>query len=281
MQYMSRMRDHVDPILRKYQAGFRSGRNCAQQIHILRRMNLPTSSYHPFCWLHKGIRFNQKECHVLSSVSLWNPEVIVNAISVLYSNSKSAVMVDMEISLTQSKLLSVYYREMFWYHFLFIILIDYLLRKATENTDSDVVTHPRQSKRHPAKILNDLDFEDDIALLESSIPYAQARLTGAAAAAEHLGSHRQYPQDREQDHYLQSLTTTASLWTANKTFIQLQMPWIYDGLWCQWPDQTVGSRMSCFFESWKKIGRSSPISISTKIELFNTTCVTMLVYRCE
>ena len=60
--------------------------------------------------------------------------------------------------------------------FLFIVLIDYLMKKATEDTDSGVVTNPRQSRRHPAKILKDLDFADDIALLETSIPYAQAQL---------------------------------------------------------------------------------------------------------
>ena len=71
--------------------------------------------------------------------------------------------------------------------FLFIVLIDYMLQKATEDSDSGVVTHPRQSRRHPAKVLNDLDFADDIALLESSIPRAQAQLTRTAAAAEDLG----------------------------------------------------------------------------------------------
>ena len=32
----NRIRDHVEPILRSNQAGFRPGRSCAQQIHILR-----------------------------------------------------------------------------------------------------------------------------------------------------------------------------------------------------------------------------------------------------
>ena len=45
--------------------------------------------------------------------------------------------------------------------FLFIILV--------AGVDSEGVTHPRRSRRYPAKILNDLDFADDIAMLESSI----------------------------------------------------------------------------------------------------------------
>ena len=35
---LNRIRDEVDPILRKNQAGFHPGRSCAQQIHILRRV---------------------------------------------------------------------------------------------------------------------------------------------------------------------------------------------------------------------------------------------------
>ena len=42
----------------------------------------------------------------------------------------------------------------------FIILIDYLMKKTIEDTDSGEITHLRQSWRHPAKILNDLDFPD-------------------------------------------------------------------------------------------------------------------------
>ena len=33
-----RIRPHVDPFLRKKQAGFRPGRSCARQTHILRRV---------------------------------------------------------------------------------------------------------------------------------------------------------------------------------------------------------------------------------------------------
>ena len=71
--------------------------------------------------------------------------------------------------------------------FLFVVLVDYLLKKATSQLDSGVVTQPRRSRRHPAKSLNDLYFADDIALLESSISRAQAQLTKTAEAAADLG----------------------------------------------------------------------------------------------
>ena len=61
------------------------------------------------------------------------------------------------------------------------------MKKATAGVDSGVVTHPLCSRRYPAKILNDLDFADDIALLESSISQSQVQLKRTAAAVKDLG----------------------------------------------------------------------------------------------
>ena len=80
------------------------------------------------------------------------PEAVVNAISVLCKNSKSAVMVDGNLSdpfdvttgVLQGDVLAA---------FLFVVLVDYLLKKATSQLDSGVVTHPRRSRRHPVKSL--------------------------------------------------------------------------------------------------------------------------------
>ena len=69
---------------------------------------------------------------------------------------------------------------------LFVVLVDYLLKKATSQLVSGVVTHPRRSWRQPAKSLNDLDFADDIALFESSISQAQAQLSKTTKSADDL-----------------------------------------------------------------------------------------------
>jgi len=95
------------------------------------------------------------------------PMSLVNAVQALYSNSTSAVMVDEGISEPFNVTTGVLQGDVLA-PFLFIILVDYLLGKASES-DAGVETHPRQSRRYPAKFLNDLDFADDIALLESSM----------------------------------------------------------------------------------------------------------------
>ena len=62
---------------------------------------------------------------------------------------------------------------------LFIILVDYLLVRSSHG-DSGGLTCPHKSRRYTAKVLNDLDFADAIALLQSSISRAQSQLTRTA-----------------------------------------------------------------------------------------------------
>ena len=56
--------------------------------------------------------------------------------------------------------------------FLFIICLDYALRSSISNTDG-LTLKRRRSRRHPATVLSDLDYADDIALLEDNIIAAQ------------------------------------------------------------------------------------------------------------
>ena len=227
---LSRIRDHVDPILRKNQAGFHPGRSCAQQMHILRRIIEAFGSYQiplTITFIDFKKAFDSINRNVMFSVlrHYGIPEVIVNAISVLYNNSKSAVMVDGNISDPFQVTTGVLQGDVLA-PFLFIILIDFLMTKATEDTDSGVFTHPRQSRRHPGKMLNDLDFADDITLLESSIPSAQAQLNRTAAAAEQLGLIISVPKTEDMTINCNSQPTLQVYGQP----IKLQIPWFHDGL---------------------------------------------------
>ena len=102
---LNRIRDEVDLILRKNQAGFRPGRSCAQQIHILRRIMEGFSDYQlplvvTFIDFKKA--FDSINRKVMFSVlrHYGIPEAVVNAISTLYKNCRSAVMVEGNISET-------------------------------------------------------------------------------------------------------------------------------------------------------------------------------------
>ena len=72
---LNRIRDEVDPILRKNQAGFRPGRSCAQKIHTFWEGSwkaLEITSYRLLSPLltSKSLWFHQQESHVCSSSTL-------------------------------------------------------------------------------------------------------------------------------------------------------------------------------------------------------------------
>ena len=59
--------------------------------------------------------------------------------------------------------------------FLFIIVLDYALRKVISGREQGLgfTLTPRRSKRHPAVVLTDLDYADDISLLSNNVEQAQ------------------------------------------------------------------------------------------------------------
>ena len=62
--------------------------------------------------------------------------------------------------------------------FLFIIVLDYALRKALNGKETELgfTISPRTSSRHPKQVITDLDFADDISLLSDEIEQAQELL---------------------------------------------------------------------------------------------------------
>ena len=207
------------------------------------------------------------------------PEPLVNTIGALYNNSKSAIMVDGNISEPFEVSTGVLQGDVLA-PFLFIILVDYLLKKATSDLDSGAVTHPRRSRRYPVKVLNDLDFADDIALLESTIPRAQAQLTSTAAAAKVLGLIISVPKTEymtvnchphptlqvygESINHVTDFRYLGSKMASAASDFKRRKALAWSALW-----------------KLERLWGSSQLSISTKVKLFNTTCVTILLYGCE
>ena len=283
---LNRIRDKVDPILRKNQAGFRPGRSCAQQIHILRRVLEGFRDYQlplvvTFIDFKKAFDSINRKVMFAVLPHYGIPEAVVNAIrlSVLYKNSKSAVMVDGGLSDPFDVTTGVLQGDVLA-PFLFVVLVDYLLKKATSQLDSGVVTHPRRCRRHPAKSLNDLDFADDIAFLESSISRALAQLTKTAEAAADLGLVISAPKT-------EYLTVNCNPQPALQVYgdpINHVSDFRYLGSMVASGSSDLKRRKSlawCAFWKLEQLWKSPHISISTKVKLFNTTCVTILLYGCE
>ena len=217
-----RIRDEVDPILRNNQAGFHPGKSCAQQIHILRRILEGFIDYQlplvvtfidfkkAFYSINRKVRFA-----VLRHYGI--PEAVVNAISVLYKNSKKRC--DGWWKLIWS----------IWRHYwssagrcsgsISICCAGWLLAEKSHvaawlwscKPSTPFSTTPGQ---------NDLDFADNIALLESSIPQAQAQLSKTVEAAADLGLVISAPKTRVCDCELQPTASPSSLWRSNQSCIR-------------------------------------------------------------
>jgi hypothetical protein len=119
------------------------------------------------------------------------PIKIVNAIKAIYHNSKSVVLVDSNVSEEFDVTTGVLQGDTLA-PFLFIIVIDYVMKNAqldhtNEKGEHGFITNKRQSSRQPATTIHDLDFADDIALLESSFERAQTQLIQTAKRANEVG----------------------------------------------------------------------------------------------
>jgi hypothetical protein len=112
------------------------------------------------------------------------PVQIVAAIQQLYNNSKGIVAVNgnssepfnINTGVLQGDVLAP---------FLFIIVIDHVLRKFTNNFGFEY--EQRKSRRHEAKIISDLDYADDIALLEKLVSIANEQIAILNAEALQVG----------------------------------------------------------------------------------------------
>ena len=113
--------------------------------------------------IHRG-----KMIKILNAYGI--PPTLLRAIEGMYTNTRAKVvsadgetdLFDITAGVLQGDTLAP---------FLFIIVLDYALRKAINGREEELgfTITPRKSRRYPKEALTDLDFADDISLLSDQI----------------------------------------------------------------------------------------------------------------
>ena len=189
---LNRIRPQLESILRRNQNGFRQHRSTTGQILTIRRLieeinkkNLKaTMVFVDFSKAFDSIHRGKME-EILLAYGI--PPEIVNAIMMLYQNTRSLVrspdgdteLFDILAGVLQGDTLAPY---------LFIICLDYALRiSADDNQDLGLTLTKARSRRYPAKTITDIDYADDLALTSDTIEEATQLLHHLEVAAKEIG----------------------------------------------------------------------------------------------
>ena len=144
------------------------------------------------------------------------------------------------------------------------------------------MTHQRASRRLPAKTINDLDFADDITLLESTKARAQDQLSKTASAAEELGLTISVPKT-EYTCVNADTGESQPLKVYGESIKQVQ-DFKYLGFMMASSSNDLKRRKALAWTAFWKLEhpwRSSRTPVSIKLKLFKSSCVTILLYGCK
>ena len=275
-----RLLEALQEVLRQEQAGFLPGRSCPEHIFTLRQIfeqcnEWNTELYANFIDFEKAFDSIHRE-------SLWKilrhygiPKKIVDIIKMLYSDFSAKVICGNELTDT-FKVNTGVKQGCVLSPFLFLLGIDWIMKRTTEG--------PKKGIRFTLfRCLEDLDFADDIVLLAHRHTDMQAKTTTLSEEASSIGlkvsqkktKHirvkaksnqpiKVYQDDVEDVEDFTYLGSRISKGGDSKSEITSRI-----------------SKAKHSFHLLKKTWKSKKIKLKTKLRIFKSNVLSVLLYGCE
>ena len=282
---LNRLRPKLEPILRKNQNGFRPGRSTLGQILTLRRIIEEITLCNKtaaliFVDFSKAFDSVNRE-QMFEILKLYGiPTAIIDAIKVLYSNTRSSVLTpdgetepfDIISGILQGDTLAP---------FLFIIVIDYIMRISVDTINEKGLQYqPRRSTRHPALHITDADFADDIALLSDSLANAQALLSSLESAANCTGL---YLNESKTEYMPINCQENLEIRTISNKVLKRVKDYKYLGSYIYNSGKDFNIRKGIAWSACNKMDKiwKSDLDCEIKIRIFRVTIEPILLYGSE
>lgn len=279
---LNRLRPIIDTVLRNNQAGFRQGRSTVGQICALRRIfegaqhkQLPLVA--TFVDFKKAFDSVNREAMFNIMRGYRIPERLVKATKKMYDNSKAVVSIngknsnsfDITTGVLQGDVLAP---------FLFILVIDYVMRNC-ESTHG-FTYKPGSTTRHPPHLINDLDFADDIVLLENLISIANDQIQKLNDEALKIGLEINIDKTEVM------LFNQKENGKVNLNNIPLKTVVDFKYLGAHMASTALdfehrnGQAWSAY-NKLRKIWEAQHIPINLKVNIFQASVISILLYGCE
>ena len=192
---LNRIREHVEPLLRYNQNGFRPGRGTREHILTLRRI-IEEAINHQLPCVISFIDFSKAfdsivRSHLPDILAEYRiPKAIIKAIMALYINTKAKVLTPEGTTLEFLTNLGILQGDVLA-PLLFIIVLDYILRNSINSDSPGLVISPGSinSPITPEIKLSDLEFADDIATLTNTLEESTILCQRIADTAALYGLH--------------------------------------------------------------------------------------------
>ena len=282
---LNRIRTAIDPKLRNNQNGFRAKRSTVSQILALRRIIEEVKKHNltavmtfidfkkAFDSIHRG-----KMLKILQAYGV--PPQLLQAIELMYADTRAKVRTPDGDTEEFSIKAGVLQRDTLA-PFLFIIMLDYALRKATDDHEHLGFTiTPRKSRRTKAVTLTDLDFADDIGLISDQISQAQELLLRVENECQKVGLHL---NSKKTEYMTFNIRDHQPLTTKDGSKLERQPDFKYLGAWVNDSEADIKVRKALAWKAlhdMRKIWRST-LSKELRIRYFRATVETILLYGCE